>query len=300
MLLRLRCSSRHSIVACSLPPAMSSYRCLHLERDASSQQSSVAVLRFSRPESLNALSPDMCGEFKNALHQLGRDPSVRCLVLTGTGRAFSAGGDYQFLQERMCSSERENVDVLRDFYWTFLGIRDLPFPTIAAVNGPAVGGGASLAMVCDIRLAAKSARIGFNFVKLGLTPGMAATHLLPTLTNHQVASRLLLTGDIIPADEAQRLGLVLSVHDDSELMPEALKLARSIASASQTAVGATLGVLRRQCAGVGGQALQQAVGHEAQMQAECFGGEDVKEGVAAAMERRPPVFQTPAGRPQPQ
>jgi enoyl-CoA hydratase/carnithine racemase len=268
------------------------YRCLHLERDAASQQSSVAILRFNRPESLNALSPDMCEEFKEALHQLRKDPSVRCLVLTGTGRAFSAGGDFNFLQERMRSTVVDNVDALQQFYSTFLGIRELPFPTIAAVNGPAVGGGACLAMACDIRLAAKSARIGFNFVKLGLTPGMAATYLLPTLTNHQVASRLLLTGDIVPSDEAQRLGLVLSVHDDPALMPEALKLARSIASASQAAVSATLGVLRSQCA-AGGEALQRAVAHEAQMQAECFVGQDVQEGVAAAMERRAPVFATP-------
>jgi enoyl-CoA hydratase len=121
---------------------------------------------------------------------------------------------------------------------------------------------------------------------------MAATYLLPSLTGHQVAARLLLTGDIVAADEALRLGLVLAVHPDDQLLPEVLKLAGSIAAASAPAVRATLGMLRSRCSAEG---LLEAVQQEARMQAQCFGSEDVKEGVAAAMERRPPRFHAAAG-----
>lgn len=116
------------------------------------------------------------------------------MVLTGEGRAFSAGGDLAWLRERASSDPRDNVDTMLAFYDRFLCLRSLPVPIIAAINGPAVGAGLCLTLACDLRVAARSAKLGFTFVHLGLHPGMGCTHFLPKIAGPQTAARLLLSG----------------------------------------------------------------------------------------------------------
>eukprot|EP00878_Enallax_costatus_P038932 GHUV01044430.1.p1 GENE.GHUV01044430.1~~GHUV01044430.1.p1 ORF type:complete len:204 (+),score=82.51 GHUV01044430.1:166-777(+) len=186
---------------------------------------------------------------------------------------------------------RSVVQVLASFYKTFLSIRKLPVVTIAAINGAAVGGGMGFAMACDIRIASSNAKLSYNFVKLGITPGMASTAVLPAVTNHQVACRLLLTGDLITAQEAQGLGLVLDVVEPDQLMAAATDLAARIAAAAPAAVSATLQMLRLQ---MPWSQLEAAAELEAQEQAAYFKGPDIKEGLAAVREKRAPRFTSQA------
>eukprot|EP00877_Chromochloris_zofingiensis_P014302 jgi/Chrzof1/9125/Cz03g36260.t1_ECH3[v5.2] len=271
---------------------MSAAKYLYIETlhdPSTSQDTGVRVLHLNKPESLNSLTSDMAEEFTKALNQLRADTALRALVVTGEGRAFSAGGDYGFIEDRIKGDKAANIKVLASFYQTFLQIAQLPVPTIAAVNGPAVGGGMGFAMACDMRLASTQARFSFNFVKLGLSPGMASTHILPNVTNYQVACRMLLTGDLIRAEEAKQLGIVLDVHEPDQLLPAATQLASRIAAASPAAVSATLQLLRQQ-QGYSPEKLHEAAQLEAEQQAVAFAGKDILEGLAAVREKRAPKF----------
>ncbi|GBF89851.1 hypothetical protein Rsub_02555 [Raphidocelis subcapitata] len=250
--------------------------------------SGVRLLTLRNPKgSLNSLTVEMAAAFEAALERLAGDAGARAVVVTGEGRAFSAGGDYGFIEDRQNGDVADNEAVLARFYTTFLALRKLPVPFVAAVNGPAVGGGMGLAMACDMRIASSAAKLSFNFVKLGLTPGMASATVLPAATNHQIACRLLLTGDLIDAHEALRLGLVLEVVEPAELLPAAQRLAGRIASASPSAVSATLRALR---ARLPWGELEAAAGAEAAAQALFFKQEDCREGVDSVKQKRPAKF----------
>ena len=200
-----------------------SYRTLLLEIEET-----VAVLRLNRPQRRNAMSDEMAGEFSSALDAV-ENSDAKALVLTGNGRAFCAGGDLQgFLQ--WAGADPAQVEAgLRQFYGSFLRILDLPIPTVAAVNGPAVGAGACLAAACDLRVASEDASIGFTFVKLGINPGMGAEFLLHRLVGQAKAVELLITGEVLPAAEAHRIGLFTRVVPGETLVKEAMDTARSLA-----------------------------------------------------------------------
>uniref|UniRef100_A0A383WDH6 Uncharacterized protein n=1 Tax=Tetradesmus obliquus TaxID=3088 RepID=A0A383WDH6_TETOB len=268
-------------------------RLLYTERvlDDSQQDTGVRVLHLNNPDSLNSLTNDMAAEFTSELELLRADSAMRALIVTGQGRAFSAGGDFSFIEERMAASVQDNYQVLHSFYSTFLALRSLPVATIAAINGPAVGGGLGFALACDMRLASTTAKLSANFVKLGITPGMGSTCMLPAATSHQVACRLLLTGDLISAQEAKELGLLLEVHPPEQLLPAAHDLARRIAAAAPAAVTATLQMLRLQ---LPQHVLQEAARLEAKEQAVFFKRDDIKEGLAAVKEKRQPRFKSTA------
>ena len=145
--------------------------------------------------------------------------SVRVAVLTGAGRAFSAGGDLAWLLARHRDSPANNCAVMQEFYRKFLSLRDLEVPVIAAINGPAIGAGLCLALGgADIRVMSEAAKLGVTFTKLGLHPGMAATHFLPQLAGPQVAAELLLTGRLVNSQEAVKLGLVARVAEDAMVL----------------------------------------------------------------------------------
>ncbi|KAI9222624.1 enoyl-CoA hydratase [Blastocladiella britannica] len=247
----------------------------------------VVQVAFNRPKTLNALTEGMGNEFTATMAELAKDASIRAMILTGEGRAFSAGGDLDFLTARMEASNINNTETMRAFYARFLAVRSVPFPTIAKINGPAVGAGFCLAMACDMRLAAHDAKVGFNFVKLGITPGMGAQTTVEMLTSPQVAARLLLTGDLISGTEAKDLGLVLEAHAKGEALDTAaLTLARKIAAASPVAVRMTTKSLRLRV----DEALQRGLAREADTQALCYSSPDFAEGMVAIKERRDPVF----------
>jgi enoyl-CoA hydratase/carnithine racemase len=190
------------------------------------------------------------------------------------------------MQERTQTPAYRVRETGREFYLNFLSIRKVPIPTIAAVNGHAVGAGAGLALACDLCLCADDAKFGFPFAKIGLYPGMGTTYLLPRLVGTARAFELLTTCELVSAAEAERIGLVNRVVPAAQLMPEALRLARKIASMP-------LGVIRMVKEAIymhPATDLETAIEREAANQALTFTTEDIKEGIAALLEKRPPRF----------
>ena len=211
---------------------------------------------------------------------------MRAVVVTGEGSAFCSGGDTSWI----ASEPDATVDDLRrrmlPFYRAWLAIRSLEVPTIAAVNGAAIGAGLCLALACDIRYAATSARLGAPFVKLGMHPGMAATWSLPEVVGPAAARDLLLTGRVVGADEALRLGLVSRVIDDAAFLDEVLAVAADVAATAPIASRLTKLAL----ADGGHATYDAALQWEALAQPVTLATEDLQEGIRAAREKRPPAF----------
>jgi enoyl-CoA hydratase/carnithine racemase len=255
---------------------------LRLERPTSG----VARLVLDNAAQRNAMSEEMTRSWGIAIDHLAADPEVRVVVVTGEGTAFCSGGDPRWI----ASEPDASVDRLRTrmigFYRAWLAIRRLEVPTIAAVNGPAVGAGLCLALACDIRYAAAGARLGAPFVRLGMNPGMAATYLLPDVVGDANARELLLTGRTVDAEEAQRLGLVSRVFADETFAEEIAAIAEGIAGTAPVASRYTTIALRNG----GHRDLEAAVQWEALAQPITLATEDLQEGVLAAREKRTPRF----------
>ena len=175
-------------------------------------ENSVGIITLSDPTRLNALTVNMGESFKEAVALMStaaKEQRIRAVVVTGDGDAFSAGGDLNWLMERHHTSPFKNSTIMVDFYNRFLCVRDIGVPTIAAINGAAIGAGMCMTLACDMRIAASSAKLGFTFAKLGIHPGMGSSLLLPRLVGQETASYLLLSGAILSGDEARQRGLVL-------------------------------------------------------------------------------------------
>jgi enoyl-CoA hydratase/carnithine racemase len=246
----------------------------------------IGQITLNDPDRRNALGPAMADAFHGVVEKVRQDQDLRCVILTGAGSAFSAGGDMDMIDERMQADEESSRAYMTKFYGAFLCLCDIEVPTIAFINGHAIGAGFCLALACDLRIASDKAKMSGNFVKLGLSPGMGATWFISQLTGPQVAADLLLTGRIIQATEAHEMGLVHQVHPSSQARQEVDELATQIASNSPVGLRETKRVLRANS----GVSLQDALKREAQGQAFCFGQDDVHEGVAAIRERRKPKF----------
>ncbi|MEB3222015.1 MAG: enoyl-CoA hydratase/isomerase family protein [Candidatus Sericytochromatia bacterium] len=250
------------------------------------QHGAIGVLTLDRPDKLNAMSHEMGDALAAAVASLAGAPGLRCLLLRAEGRAFSAGGDLAFLEANRARTEAENQADMRSFYAKFLTIQDAPVPTIALVQGRATGAGMCLALACDIRIAADDALLSFNFVRIGLTPGMGGTWTLPRLVGPSRAAELAFTGRTVDAPEALVMGLVSRVVPGAELLAQGLALAEAIGTASPQAVRAT----RRLLAQAPGLSLGEALDREAAAQAVAFASDDLREGLSAVKERRPPAF----------
>src|SRR3954447_20282998 len=204
----------------------------------------VVVLTLALPDRRNAMTGDLTSAFADMVAALRPDRTVRCVVVTGEGSAFCAGGDLSWIAE----SPDLSVDSIRDrmlpFYRTWLSIRDLEAPSIAAVNGHAIGAGLCLALACDLRYVARGARLSAPFTQLGMHAGMAATWLLPEAVGVANARELLFTGRAVEGDEALRLGLVNGVYDADQLLEAALAVATLIAGAAPIATRLTKAGLR--------------------------------------------------------
>jgi enoyl-CoA hydratase len=242
----------------------------------------VAELVLDRPDARNAMTAAMGREIRDAVDALNADRGVRAVVVRGEGSAFSAGGDFDMLELRRADGLEANRAAMRDFYRLYLSIRELHAPSIAAIHGPAIGAGACFAIACDLRCAGPMAKLGFTFVKLGLHPGMGATYLLPRLVGPAVAADLLLTGRVVDAGEAARLGLVDDVSDDA--VAAARARAAAIAACAPIAVAQTKATLR----GAFDRTLDDALEAEARAQAIDYASEDLGEGIDAARARRTP------------
>jgi len=246
----------------------------------------VAVLTLDNPEQRNAMSDAMTASWVAAVDDLAADRDLRAVVVTGAGSAFCSGGNTGWI----ASEPDATVDHLRTrmvaFYRAWLSIRRLEVPTIAAVNGPAIGAGLCVALACDIRYAARGARLGAPFVKLGMHAGMAATYLLPNVVGEAHARDLLLTGRLVDADEALRLGLVSRVLDADGFLDEVLATAAGVAATAPVASRLTTVALRD-----GGHAdFETALQWEGLAQPVTLATADLQEGIAAAREKRPPRF----------
>jgi enoyl-CoA hydratase len=246
----------------------------------------VTVLTLALPERRNAMTAELTQAWVEAIAALKGDRSVRAVVVTGEGSAFCSGGDLSWIGE----SPDLTVDAIRDrmlpFYKAWLGIRDLEVPTIAAINGAAIGAGLCLALACDLRYVASGAALSVPFTSLGMHSGMAATWLLPEAVGLPVARELLFTGRRVEADEALRIGLVNGVVEPAELFDAALGVARQIATNGPVAIRLTVAGLRNG----GHSSLEAALAYEALAQPVTFASADLAEGLAAARERRTPNF----------
>lgn len=254
----------------------------------------VATLTLNRPDARNAMTPAMGEEVQRAVAELRDDREARVLVITGAGRAFSGGGDLGMLARDAGVSDGDSGahgmgGPPREFYKRFLSIQSLPFPTIAAINGHAIGAGLCFALACDIRIAVADAKMGMTFTKLGIHPGMGASYFLPRLIGTARACELLFSGRIIDATEAERLGILSRVVAHEAFPAAVAELADEIAAAAPIAVRMIKRALYR---GVE-SSLDDALDLESMQQAATFQTADAREGIRAIMEKRAPKF---AGR----
>ena len=206
----------------------------------------ITQITMSRPERLNALSPELIADMHQALEEVERDRSQRAVVLTGAGRGFcsgadlKAGGDQEFAEPPDRSRLGAIYDMQLELANLMLKIYELRVPVIAAVNGPAVGGGFAIALHCDVRVAAESARFGSVFIKVGLSSlDVGNSYLLPRIVGAGRARELMLTGRIFDAAEAERIGLVSQVVPDGQVVDTALEVARQIAANNEYGVWMT-------------------------------------------------------------
>jgi enoyl-CoA hydratase len=244
----------------------------------------LAIVTLNRPRVLNALNRATFNELETAFTELGASESVRAILLTGAGeKAFAAGAD---IQELTSLSATEGQQLAARGQRVFELIESCGKPVIACVNGFALGGGCELAMACTLRLASESAKFGQPEVKLGLLPGYGGSQRLPRLIGTGAALKLLLTGEIISAAEAQRIGLVEEVVPAAELFPLAEKLALAIAANAPVAVRYTIAAVH------GGMnlPLREALDLEAAYFGLCCATEDKAEGTRAFLEKRPAVW----------
>jgi len=247
----------------------------------------IARLELAKPDDLNAMTLDMGREIEAAVKQLNASPDVRVTIVSGQGKAFSSGGNLKTLaKEAGLGDEGPEMGGGRTFYALFLSIRDLEMPSIAAINGHAIGAGLCFALGCDLRIAHANAKMGMTFVKLGIHPGMAATWNLPRIIGPTRAADLLYTGRLLTAAEAYELGMVNRVAGD-DFTEVVSGMAREIAANGPVAVRALKSTLR----GTAERTIEEAIAREADAQAMTFTTEDAREGIRAISEKRTPRFE---------
>jgi 2-(1,2-epoxy-1,2-dihydrophenyl)acetyl-CoA isomerase len=259
------------------------YELITFDRDGS-----VARLTLNRPDKLNAMTGVMSDELMDALGEIGKDPELRAVLLTGAGRGFCAGQDLTEFDDAYRKGERPDIEdhLARTYHRLIPAMTGLPKPILCAVNGVAAGAGVSLALASDIRIAGGSARFTQAFVKIGLIPDSGGTYLLPRAVGYAKALELSLTGDMIDAGTAREIGLVSLVVPDDELASEARELAGRLAAMPTAALGETKRLLQASLA----PALEEALEREAAAQSRMGQTADHLEGVTAFAEKRDPRF----------
>lgn len=249
------------------------------------KEDGVAVIQMNSSQTMNALDDTISAELTHACHDVAADESIGAVILTGTGRAFCAGGDLKKLEGGFESPEAAHgyMSSYRDLVLTFM---NMPKPTIAAVNGFAVGAGFCIAMQADLILAAENAKFGMAFVNVGLIPDLAGLYTLPRLVGLQRAKELVYTGRVIGAEEARSMGIVNRIVPHDDLPEQAKALAHQLADGPRA-------VLRRDKALINASinmTLEQVLDLEAQAQALSFLGADHRIGVEAFFKKEKPVF----------
>lgn len=247
-------------------------------------QDRIAYITINRPQSLNALNSDVLHELMHVFRTFGEDDTLGAAILTGAGRAFVAGADISQMRTLTTEQGRSMTRLGQD---CMALIESLDKPVIAAVNGFALGGGCELAMSCDFILASEKAKFGQPEVNLGIIPGFGGTQRLPRLVGRNMAKYLIMTGEIIPAQQALEIGLVQKVLPADELLPEARRLAELILTKAPIAVRMAKHAVNYGC----NMDLQSAIQYEAESYTTTFASADRLEGMSAFVEKRPAVFQ---------
>ncbi len=245
----------------------------------------IGRISFNRPDNLNTMNSEIITAFREIIDHVKSDKELRCLIITGSGTTFCGGAD---LKSGFEKNHGEFLsEALMEFYRPYLEIGSIKVPVIAGINGHAIGGGFGIALLCDIRVADRKAKMGANFARLGLHSGMAISYILPRLVGLARANELLFTGRLITGEEAAALGLVNYAVDGEAVMDKALALAEEIA---QSAPAAVQMMKRSVYEGLDWNPVRAAA-MEAQNQARTFEMEDAKEGISAVLEKRTPNFQ---------
>ena len=244
----------------------------------------IATITINRPDKLNALNHDTLSELNLVVEKIKTDESVHVVIITGAGeKAFVAGADIEELSELNAVRGTEFSEFGQSIFST---IENLDKPVIAAVNGFALGGGCELALACHIRLASNKARFGQPEVGLGAIPGYGGTQRLARQINKGRALEYILTGDMIHADEAYRIGLVNRVYASDELIPKAEEMAQKIISKGRFAVSASIKAVNA----VDQLSLSEGLKLEAKLFGSCCETEEFKEGTTAFLEKRKPNY----------
>ena len=248
------------------------------------QRDRVGIVTFNRPDRLNAMIPEMGAEVRTQLEEWEKDDSVGAIVLTGAGRAFCSGADISNFENQLSSPDSNSSDERDQWYLT---LRSMPKPTIAAINGVAVGLGVTCTLLCDIRIAAADARLSFRFVRLGLTPELGSTHTLPRLIGLERANEVMLTGRFFTGQEAREMGMVLEVYPKEEVAERAVELAQSIAEAPIWQLAETKRMLRDNPIAHDFRKINM---EESGIFREAMGTPEHGEAIAAFREKRDPKF----------
>jgi len=253
----------------------------------SARQGAVLTLTLNRPETLNALNRQTTQALTAALEAAGRDPEVGAIILTGAGRAFCAGADLKDVAARAQAGESDLGEDLRANYAPMIrAIRACPTPVIAALNGTAAGAGLSLALACDLRIAAAGAQLIVVFVRVGLVPDAGSLFFLTRMLGLSKATELAMTGDPLTAEEGKKLGVISAVVPAEQLMPAAVARANELAAGPRR----TYALIKRGIERALGRDLEQVMELESQLQAVAGATPDAQEAIRAFVEKRQPVF----------
>lgn len=248
------------------------------------KEDNIGIISINRPKALNALNYETLSDIKAAVKELGEDKEIGVVIVTGEGeKAFVAGADIKEMKDMSPLEARKFMHFGQS---VFNDIDNLPKPTIAAVNGYALGGGCELAISCDMVLASENAKFGLPEVTLGIHPGFGGTQRLPRLVGSAKAKELIFTGEMIDANEALRVGLVNNVVSSEKLMEEAKLLAQKILKNGQLAIRLVKSAIN---AGLN-VPLEKGLAYEAETQGLAFATEDKNEGLEAFLEKRKPNF----------
>jgi 2-(1,2-epoxy-1,2-dihydrophenyl)acetyl-CoA isomerase len=245
----------------------------------------VLTLKLNRPQKFNSFNREMALALQAALHEAGLDIAVRAIVLTGEGKAFCAGQD---LEEVVSPDGPPLPTIVKEHYnKIILAIRNLEKPVIAAVNGVAAGAGANIALACDVIIAKKSASFIQAFSKIGLIPDSAGTFFLPRIIGAQKAMALMLTGDKVSAEEAEKMNMIYKAIDDETFDAEIMDFALKVAQMPTYGLGLTKRALNQSFT----NNLEQQLELEGELQTKAGNSYDFKEGVTAFLEKRAPKFE---------
>jgi len=259
-----------------------SYEYMLVDRDGD-----VGIVTLNRPERMNALNNQMSEEFNEAVAELNDDPSIGAIVITGNGRSFCAGADFTRFEDSVRAKQEGTTAAQPKWRFNWVEYLLQAKPTVAAINGPSIGAGLTRVLPCDVRIASERATFSMRFVRVGIVPELASTHLLSQIVGLQRSLDLCLSGRTIDAREAERIGLVLKTVAPDDLLPEAIALAREYAQIGPECLRETKQLIYQN---TGEQDIVKVIEREREALARRRGSAEQAEAVAAFREKRQPKF----------